>query len=83
MPEIKVIQPEGTYLVWVDCRELGLDKEGLDDFMLHRAKVALDEGHIFGASGVGFQRINIACPRSILVQGLDQMEAAVQSLRNV
>lgn len=81
IPVIPVIRPQGTYLVWLDCRQLGLDTEQLDDFMLHNAKIALDEGHIFGTGGAGFERINIACPRSLLKQALEQLESAVNDLQ--
>lgn len=80
IPQIKVIQPEGTYLVWLDCRELGLSSKELDDFMLRKAKVAMNEGYIFGDEGEGFMRMNIACPRSILEKSLQQMEQAIHSL---
>lgn len=80
IPQIKVIQPEGTYLVWLDCRAMGLSAKELDDFMLQRAKVAMNEGYIFGNEGEGFMRMNIACPRSILEKSLQQMEQAIHSL---
>ncbi len=79
-PAIKVVQPEGTYLVWLDCRELGLDTEGLARFMREDAKVGLDDGHIFGPGGDGFERINIACPRSVLQEGLERIAGAVRRL---
>ncbi|TCP23775.1 cystathionine beta-lyase [Scopulibacillus darangshiensis] len=80
IPKIKVIKPEGTYLVWLDCRELGLNSKDLERLMQKEAKVAFDEGYIFGPGGEGFTRINIACPRSILKEGLSRMEAAINRL---
>lgn len=80
IPKIKVIQPEGTYLVWLDCRELGLNPSELEDFMNRKAKVGLDHGSAFGPSGAGFERINIACPRSLLEEGLQRIERAVNEL---
>lgn len=80
IPSIKVVHPEGTYLVWLDCRGLGLDRDGLSAFMRKDARVALDDGHIFGPGGDGFERINIACPRSLLDEGLRRMATAVQGL---
>lgn len=77
IPEIRVIQPEATYLVWLDCSALSLEKKELDQFLVHEALLALDEGHLFGDEGIGFQRVNIACPRSILEQGLRQLSDAV------
>jgi cystathionine beta-lyase len=80
IPEIKVIQPQGTYLIWLDCRELGLDNTELRKFMREKAKIGLNDGYMFGDSGSGFQRINIACPRSILEEALSRIEKAVSSL---
>lgn len=76
--ELKVIRPEGTYLVWIDCRELGLNAKELEHLIQKEAKVALDEGYIFGESGKGFTRMNIACPRSILEEGLKRIDKAVK-----
>jgi len=83
IPELKVVPLEGTYLVWIDCRELGLDAKELEHLMQKEAKVALDEGYIFGKSGEGFTRINIACPQSTLEEGLRRIEKAVKSIRGV
>ena len=77
---IQVIRPEGTYLVWLDCRELGLDKWALKRLMLEKARIFLDEGFIFGPEGEGFERINIACPRSILQDALERIRWAVDGL---
>jgi cysteine-S-conjugate beta-lyase len=77
LPQIRVVQPEGTYLVWLDCRALELDSAGLRHLMLDEARVYLDEGAHFGSEGEGFMRINIACPRSILVEALDRIKGAV------
>jgi cystathionine beta-lyase len=81
IPQIDVVRPEGTYLVWLDCRRLGLDKMGLKRLMMDEARVYLDEGFIFGPEGEGFERINIACPRSILVQALDRIKSAIARLQ--
>jgi cystathionine beta-lyase len=80
IPRIEVIKPEGTYLVWLDCRKLGLDDAELRSFMRKKARVGLDDGYLFGPSGSGFQRINIACPRSTLSEALLRIEEAVSSL---
>jgi len=80
IPLIRVIEPEGTYLVWLDCRGLGLDKLALKRLMTEQAGVYLDEGFIFGPEGEGFERINIACPRSVLVEGLDRIKKAIGQL---
>ena len=78
LPQVRVIEPEATYLVWLDCRALGLDWRGLKALMQQQARVALDEGYIFGDEGRGFERINIACPRSILRECLERMAGAVK-----
>jgi cystathionine beta-lyase len=80
IPQIKIIQPQGTYLLWLDCRALGLDDKALSDFMKAQAKVGLDDGHMFGAGGSGFERMNIACPRSILKDALQRIEKAVKNI---
>jgi cystathionine beta-lyase len=80
IPKIKVIKPQGTYLLWLDCRELGMDNLSLRSFMREKARVGLNDGFLFGAAGSGFQRMNIACPRAILNEGLGRIEAAVNSL---
>lgn len=80
LPQIKLVEPEGTYLVWLDCKELQLTDQQLDDLIVNRAGLWLDAGTIFGAGGSGFQRINIACPRSVLARALTQLEEAVNSL---
>jgi len=80
IPHITVVRPQGTYLVWLDCRRLGLDKEELQRLMLDEARVYLDAGSIFGPEGEGFERINIACPRSILAEALERIKKAVEGL---
>lgn len=79
IPQIKVVKPEGTYLVWLDCRALELDKDELQVFMREKARLYFDEGYIFGPEGEGFERVNIACPRSILADALERMRAAVHA----
>jgi len=80
IPQVKVIQPEGTYLVWLDFRKLNLEKMELKQLMYDQAKVYLDEGFIFGPEGEGFERINIACPRKILVEALERIRKAISEL---
>jgi cystathionine beta-lyase len=77
LPQIKLIEPEGTYLVWLDFNELGLREEELDYLLVHKAGLWLNPGTIFGPEGQGFQRINIACPQAILEQALTQLAKAV------
>ncbi|MEA3313485.1 MAG: MalY/PatB family protein [Caldisericota bacterium] len=80
IPQVKVAKPEGTYLVWLDFRKLGMNNEKLSAFLRQKAKVGLDDGYLFGPSGSGFERINIACPRSILKEGLKRIEKAINNL---
>jgi cystathionine beta-lyase len=80
IPNIRVVDPEGTYLIWLDCRDLGMDNQTLSNFMKKKAKVGLEDGFIFGKSGSGFMRMNIACPRSILHEALNRIENAVNEL---
>ena len=79
LPQVKLIEPEGTYLIWLDFNELGLNDKELEELIIHKAGLWLDEGSMFGAGGEGFQRINIAAPRVILEQALTQLEQAVNN----
>lgn len=80
LPQLEVIRPEGTYLVWVDCRKLGLDPAARRQLLLGEAKVFLDNGEMFGPEGEGFERFNLACPRSILAEALERIVTAVSHL---
>ncbi|MBR1691869.1 MAG: pyridoxal phosphate-dependent aminotransferase [Lachnospiraceae bacterium] len=77
LPELRMAKPEATYLVWLDCRGLGLDASQLEDLIIKKAKLWLDGGFIFGPAGEGFQRVNVACPRSVLEEALGRLERAV------
>lgn len=81
VPEIRVVPPEGTYVIWLDCRGLGLDPDALHRFMVEEARVGLSDGTFFGSGGEGYQRINIACPRPILREGLERIASAAVRLR--
>lgn len=80
IPQIKLIEPEGTYLVWLDCRELGLSEKELEQFIAQKAKLWLDDGIIFGKAGEGFERVNIACPRATLKEALERLKKAAATL---
>lgn len=80
MPKIHLIRPEGTYLMWLDCRELGLEDEALEHFFAWDAGLALDMGSWFGPEGSGFARMNIACPKAYLQQAMRQLLAAYSRL---
>jgi len=71
--KIKLIEPEGTYLAWLDCTDLGLEAKELDKQIIHKAKLWLCGGAMFGAAGEGFQRVNAACPQSVLKEAIDRL----------
>jgi cystathionine beta-lyase len=77
LPQIKLTKSQGLYLLWLDFNSLGLSPEELEKFLLHRAKLWLNQGYTFGEEGRGFARLNIACPRSQLKTALDQLKAAI------
>lgn len=81
LPDIKLIEPQGTYLIWLDFKALKLTKDEMEKLIVHSAKLWLNTGHIFGPNGEGFERINIACPREVLKKALDQLTAAVKVLQ--
>lgn len=80
LPEIRLVAPEGTYFAWLDCSGLGLTEEELNHLMVHKAKLWLDEGGIFGKCAAQFQRIVMACPRATVERAMKQLEQAVRSL---
>lgn len=80
VPQIKVTPVQATYLIWLNCKALNMAPKELNQFFLEKAKVAMNEGATFGPGGAGFMRMNIACPRSRLVEALERIEAAVKQL---
>ena len=78
LPQVKVVRPEASFLLWLDCRALGLSHEALIDLFVNRARLALNDGEMFGHGGEGFMRMNVGCPRSLLLQALQQLRAACQ-----
>ncbi len=78
IPEIKVIEPEGTYLIWLDFRGLGLTEGEREDLIVNQAGLWLDSGAVFGKAGEGFERINVACPKEILEIALKKLEESVK-----
>ena len=73
IPNVKLVKPEGTYLAWLDFSELGLSVKELDTLVTDKCKLWLSSGHIFGAGGKNFQRMNIAYPRSVLYEALGRL----------
>ncbi|MDR3086125.1 MAG: aminotransferase, partial [Christensenellaceae bacterium] len=80
LPQIRLVEPEGSYLVWLDFRATGMEGKALDRFMLEAAGLWVDAGEMFGRGGEGFQRVNIACPRALLQMALERLEAALKRL---
>ncbi len=78
IPQIKIIKPESTYMIWLDCRELRLEGDALKDFFINKAKLGLNDGQQFGTGGEGFMRINVACPKATVEQAMEQLRAAVK-----
>jgi len=76
IPKVRLVEPEGTYLAWLDCRGLGLPARELDDLIARKGKLWLSRGDTFGAGGAGFYRMNVACPRPVLREGISRLEAA-------
>lgn len=80
-PQLKVVDAEGTFLLWIDCSELNMNTKELERFFLKEAKIALNKGSNYGEEGSQYMRMNIGCPRSILEQGVAQIIQAVKNIR--
>lgn len=80
IPYIKAVRPQASFLVWLDCRKLGLDHKGLIDLFVNRARLALNDGEMFGQGGQGYMRLNVGAPRALVKQALDRLLLAVSGL---
>lgn len=80
LPQIKPLRPQASFLVWLDCTALRLNQRELEDLFINRARLALNSGTIFGASGQGFMRMNIGTQRANIIQALNQLKQAIQEL---
>lgn len=80
LPELPVTRLEGTYLVWVDCRSLGISSDRLEETLCKKEHVWLNSGTMYGRDGEGFMRINIACPRQRLIEGLSRFSRGVRDI---
>ncbi len=78
IPEIKPLRPQASFLVWLDCRALGLAHEQLVSLFVDKAGLALNDGEMFGQGGQGFMRMNAGCPRATLMQALEKLRSAVR-----
>ena len=81
IPQIKMIRPQASYLIFLDCRGLGLRQKELDQLFVDEAHLALNSGNTFGKEGDGFMRLNVGCPRSTLKQALEQLKTAIDKLK--
>ena len=81
LPMVRLTEPQGTYLIWLDFRDLGLSADALEDLVSNKARLWLDDGLIFGKEGELFERVNIACPRSLLVEAFQRLKDAVDQLK--
>jgi cysteine-S-conjugate beta-lyase len=79
LPQIKLIKPEATYLMWLDFRALGMEEEELKKFMIEEAKLGFNNGSMFGSGGSGFQRMNVGCPKSIVIEAMNQLKEAIKN----
>ncbi len=80
IPQIIPVRPEATFLVWLDCRGMGMSDKELNDFFLKKARLALNQGIQFGPGGEGFMRLNIGCPKATLLKGLNRLKHAFSTL---
>lgn len=80
LPAVRPIRPEASFLVWLDCRELGLAHDDLLDLFVDKARLALNDGEMFGTGGAGFMRLNVGTPRTVLEQAMQRLAAAVAQL---
>jgi cystathionine beta-lyase len=78
VPKIRPVEPEGTYLMWLDCRALGLSDVELRDFFVRDCGLGLNSGITFGQAGSGFMRLNLASPRSVIIEALERVQACVR-----
>jgi cystathionine beta-lyase len=77
IPQIKPMRPQASFLVWLDCRDLGLDHDQLINLFINKAGLALNDGEMFNPDGEGFMRLNVGCPRKILESALENLKTAV------
>lgn len=78
LPQIRAVRPEASFLIWLDCRKLGLPQPALVDLFVNKARLALNDGSVFGEEGRGFMRLNVGCPRANLRAALESLAAAVK-----
>jgi cystathionine beta-lyase len=77
IPQVKPLRPQASFLIWLDCRELGLDHDSLTSLFIDKAGLALNDGEMFNPGGAGFMRLNVGCPRKILETALENLKVAL------
>ncbi|NMB37436.1 MAG: putative C-S lyase [Bacteroidales bacterium] len=80
IPGIRAVRPQASFLIWLDCRELGFDQEALKDLFINKARLALNDGEAFGKEGSGYMRLNVGCPRAVLSRAMEQLDSAVREI---
>lgn len=78
IPTVRAMRPQASFLIWLDCRKLGLEQKDLVDLFVNKARLALNDGQMFGEEGRGFMRLNAGCPRSVLEQSLEKLKKALE-----
>ena len=81
IPQIRPLRPQASFLVWLDCRALGLEHDKLVSLFTDKASLALNDGEMFGKEAAGYMRMNIACPRPLLLKALGQLAGAIRTCR--
>ena len=82
IPQIRPLRPGASFLVWLDCRGLGMSHEELVDFFINKAHLALNSGASFGEEGKGFMRLNVGTARSVIAGAMEQLRAAIEDYNN-
>ncbi|WP_036877596.1 MalY/PatB family protein [Xylanibacter oryzae] len=77
IPQIKPLRPQASFLLWLDCRDLNLNHEQLNDLFINKANLALNDGEMFGKGGEGYMRLNVGCPRALLNEAMDRLKTAI------
>lgn len=81
IPEIKVIKPQGTFIIWLDCSNLNMNEKEIKEFFIRKCRLGLDEGSIFGQEGKYFMRMNIACSKKVIEEALNRIKKEVDKLK--
>lgn len=82
IPQIRSMRPQASFLMWLDCRKLGLSHEQLVDLFVNKARLGLNDGEMFGREGAGFMRLNVGCPEATVKEALDRLKEAVNNLQS-